>query len=230
VPRFLFPTFLVLLIFVLGCGGGESGEATSEAAPDVAGRLDAGLRVLTFDTAASGAVYRIYRGDYIRCELSSGEPFVLEVPDLGVSKAFPPGEDEKAYVKVPDAGRFPFTAGDVQGIIEAIDYQADAYREVSSADAAAFIENLEPVILDVRTEREFNGGHLPAARLVPVQVLKGRLAELMPLREQPLLIYCRTGNRSTVAAKMLVDAGFTNVVNMRRGIAEWQREGRPVVK
>lgn len=230
-PRLLALLLLVALSLLTGCGGDDSAaDSVREAAADVDGRLEAGLRVLTIDPAAPDQEYRIYRGDYIRPELVGATSFTLRVPALAVDKTFPVAEGERSYIKVPDAGRFEFQIGDLSGVIEAIDYRAAAYREVNARDGAAFIDNLDPVILDVRTSREFAGGHLEGAQLVPVQRFKQRLGELMPYRERPVFVYCRTGNRSTVAAKMLVDAGFTNVVNLRRGIVEWRRAGLPVVK
>lgn len=217
------------LAALAGCGGDEPPSLDS-AAPQVDGRLEDGLRVLVLDPAMPGRTYRIYRGDYIRPERPDGQPFDLEIPALGVSRSFPAAGDEKPHVAVPDAGRYEFRSGELTGIIEALDYRAAAYREVDSRQAAAFIENLQPLVLDVRTPREFAGGHLEDALLVPVQGFRRQLAELMPHRDRPVLVYCRTGNRSTVAAKMLVDAGFTNVVNLRRGIVEWQREGLPTVR
>ena len=82
----------------------------------------------------------------------------------------------------------------------------------------------------MRTGGEFAGGHLEGAVLIPVQELARRGGELAAHKQDPVLIYCATGNRSTVAAKMLVDAGFEQVINVRRGIKEWMREGLPVVK
>ena len=49
------------------------------------------------------------------------------------------------------------------------------------------------------------------------------------VKARPLLVYCRSGNRSTVAAKLLIDAGFNDVINLRHGIVEWEREGLPIV-
>ena len=85
-------------------------------------------------------------------------------------------------------------------------------------------------MLDVRTPREFAEGHLEGAMLIPVQVLQARLGELAGHKDEPVFVYCKTGNRSTVAAKLLVDAGHTEVVNLRRGIREWQSAGLPVVR
>jgi rhodanese-related sulfurtransferase len=149
----------------------------------------------------------------------------LVIEDLAVDNTFPAPEGMKPYFKVPDVGTFPFQAGSLKGTIEAIDYSAATYREVNAAEAEELIRNVDPFILDVRTEREFAGGHLPGATLIPVQTLQQRIGELDAQKERPVFVYCRTGNRSTVAARMLIDRGFTQVINLRRGIVEWQRAG-----
>jgi rhodanese-related sulfurtransferase len=71
---------------------------------------------------------------------------------------------------------------------------------------------------------------LPGSVLIPVQELEQRVEELSGERGRPVLIYCATGNRSTVAARILLEAGFDQVVNMRDGIAGWWRNRLPVVR
>lgn len=224
--RLLVAALFLPALVLTACGR----SAPPADAPAVDGRLEDGLRVLTFDPSRPDARYTIYRGDYVRPELAGGGPFSLEIAALGVDLRVPTATGEPAFFKVPDAGVFPFRIGDLAGEIEALEYRAAAYREVSAQEAAALLPNLRPFVLDVRTEREFAAGHLDGATLIPVQALSGRLDELAAHRHEPVLIYCATGNRSTVAGKMLVDAGFTNVINVRRGIAEWAREGLPVVR
>ncbi len=220
---------VVLILTTVACGKApETSQAGAE--PAVSGRLEAGLRVLTIDPVAQDQHFRVYRGDYVRPELSSGASFTLEIPALDVNQVFPAAAGAPAYVKVPDTGSFAFKAGAATGVIEAVDYQAAQYSELNATEAAAFIANRRPFILDVRTEREFAGGHLEGATLIPVQSLQGRLAELASHKQEPVLVYCASGNRSTVAAKMLIDAGFQQVTNLRRGIAEWTKAGLPVVK
>jgi rhodanese-related sulfurtransferase len=226
---------LLALLALAACGGGtesaeQAGATAADAGDAVSGRIEEGLRVLTIDPTARDQRFRIYRGDYVRPERADGAPFVLEIPELEVSMSVPVPEGERAYFKVPAAGAYAFRCGDATGTIEAVEYRAQAYREVTPREAADFISARKPLILDVRTPREFAGGHLEGAQLLPVQVLQSRLAELADHRDQPVFIYCRTGNRSTVAAKLLIDAGHTEVVNLRRGIVQWQREGMPVVK
>jgi rhodanese-related sulfurtransferase len=220
----------VLLATLAACSGSSEQAGTTDTAPEISGRLEAGLRVLTLDAGAKDQHLTIYRGDYVRAELSTGEPFTLEIPALEVAMRFPVAEGERPYFKVPDAGSFPFTAGEAGGTIEAVEYRSAGYREVTAQEAAGLIPNLDPLILDVRTEREFAGGHLENAVLIPVQVFRQRLGELADHKQRPVLVYCRTGNRSTVAAKLLVDAGFEQVINIRRGIVEWERAGLPTTR
>jgi len=224
-----------------GCGKkGQEAEPPAVAAAQSAdaraehevmsGRIEDGLRVLTFDPDRPGARYKIYRGDYVRPELVDGAPFTLEIPDLGVDMTVPVPEGQKPYFKVPDTGVFPFRIGQLTGEIEAVDLINDRYREVSAKEASAIIAEIHPFVLDVRTQLEYDNGHLEGATLIPVQVLSERLAELKDQEDEPVLVYCHTGNRSTVAAKMLIDNGFQHVINMRHGIREWVGDGLPVVK
>jgi len=218
-----------LLLFALAaCGSSTRDSGAAGGGPVVSGRLEAGLRVVTFDPVATDQRLTIYRGDYVLPELAGGGSFALEIPALELSRTFPAPAGEPGYFKVPDAGAFAFRIGAAGGVIEAIEYSAPSYSEVSARDAAAMIETVDPLILDVRTEREFAAGHLAGAVLVPIQELQDRLGELAAHKERPLLVYCASGNRSTVASKLLIEAGFERVANLRRGFAEWRRQGLPV--
>lgn len=84
---------------------------------------------------------------------------------------------------------------------------------------------MDPIILDVRTPWEYEQGHLPEARLIPVQSLQNRVDELEEHKNRDILVYCRSGNRSTVASKLLIDEGFNRIYNLRYGILEWEQKG-----
>lgn len=100
------------------------------------------------------------------------------------------------------------------------------YGEVTVAEAQALIDtNSELVIVDVRTPEEFADGHIEGAIVIPVSELVDRLDELAP--EDDLLIYCRTGNRSTTAMTILTANGFTQLFHMHEGITEWVAAGYP---
>jgi len=213
----------LLILVCAGCGGTD--EENPAQAPDISGRIEGGLRILTFDPDADRQSFRIYRGDYVRPEVQGGGSVHLVIEDLAVDHTFPAPEGSKPYFKVPEVGTYPFQADSLEGTIEAVEYTAATYREVNAAEAEELIRNVDPFILDVRTPREFEAGHLPGATLIPVQVLQKRIAELEEYKDRPVFVYCRTGNRSTVAARMLIDRGFMQVINLRRGIVEWQRAG-----
>jgi phage shock protein E len=68
-------------------------------------------------------------------------------------------------------------------------------------------------LIDVRTPSEFSAGHIPGAINIPLQQLDSRLTELQP-KETPVVLYCRSGNRSGSATRMLENAGFTAVHNL----------------
>ena len=110
--------------------------------------------------------------------------------------------------------------------------QTTKQRETISAEKTrAMIEtDTNTVVLDVRTEREYKSetGHLAGAKLIPVQDLENRLAELIPWGSKTIIAYCRTGNRSGRAASFLREHGFS-ALNMEGGIVKWNQLEYPVV-
>ena len=97
-------------------------------------------------------------------------------------------------------------------------------REVSVDTAAEMIEG-GAYALDVREREEFAGGHVPGAVNIPMGQLTGRLDEVD--RDRPVVVICRSGNRSDAMTDVLRAAGF-DAVNMLGGTLEWIEAGRPV--
>ncbi|HDH50413.1 MAG TPA: sulfurtransferase, partial [Nitrospirae bacterium] len=77
----------------------------------------------------------------------------------------------------------------------------------------------EYLLLDVRQPSEYEHGHLPGARLMPISELSSRLGELDTQKQT--ILYCRSGNRSNSAAGLLIGAGFKDVLNMQGGITRY---------
>lgn len=226
---------LCVLVAAGGCQGqttakNEQNAAAAAAVPEASGKLEGGLRIITIDPAAPAPEARVYRGDYVQMALTTGEPFTVTIDSLGLTWTWPVPEGGKPYLKMSEPGRFPFKVGGISGTLEVIEFQAAAYREVGAQEAAQVIANLKPFVLDVRTAGEFADGHLEGATLLPIQQMQKRIGELSAHRQEPVFIYCASGNRSTVAAKLLVDAGFEQVINLRKGIADWKAAGLPIVK
>lgn len=82
-------------------------------------------------------------------------------------------------------------------------------------------------LLDVRSPGEYVGeGHIAGARLLPLPNLRQRSNELPT--DQPIVCICRSGNRSQVACEQLAAAGYTNVINLSRGMVGWSYANLPV--
>jgi len=91
-------------------------------------------------------------------------------------------------------------------------------EEIYSSDGAFF--------LDVREVDEWNQAHIPGATLIPLGELKQRLSELP--KDQPIVVYCRSGNRSQTGRDILLEAGFESVTSMDGGINDWYQSGFPI--
>jgi rhodanese-related sulfurtransferase len=99
-----------------------------------------------------------------------------------------------------------------------------AYKKISAADAKARMDSGdELIILDVRTQEEFNAGHIAGAILVPNETIIDEQPELLPDLDAEILVYCRSGNRSGQAANKLLAMGYTNVIDFG-GIIDWPYE------
>ena len=85
------------------------------------------------------------------------------------------------------------------------------------------------ITLDVRTPIEFAEGHIEGARLIDFQSgnFENEIAALD--KNATYAVYCRSGNRSGQAVKVMQDAGFTNVFNMNGGVIDWDNAGLPLV-
>lgn len=91
---------------------------------------------------------------------------------------------------------------------------------ISSEQAKTLVKD-GAFLLDVRTPGEFEGGHIPGAKNIPVQVLDAQLAALPQKKDQPIVVYCQSGRRSASAKTMLEKAGYTNVSDLG-GISNWK--------
>lgn len=85
--------------------------------------------------------------------------------------------------------------------------------------ARALVKDQKALILDVRTDDEFNARHLDGAVNIPAEDLQKRIAEL-PDKKRPVIVYCKSGGRSAKAAEILKAAGFTQVHDLG-GIGNW---------
>ena len=101
---------------------------------------------------------------------------------------------------------------------------------INAQTAQEMINDPEVTVIDVRTPGEYQGGHLKQAKLLPVAELSGRLDEISSLKASPILVYCRSGHRSSAAARILKKAGFSKISNLSGGITAWRDAGGAVTK
>ena len=84
-------------------------------------------------------------------------------------------------------------------------------------------ENTNYIILDARTIEEYNEGHIPNAICIPNETIDETVTTKLPNKDQLILIYCRSGNRSKQAVLKLQQLGYTNLVEFG-GIIDWDGE------
>lgn len=94
------------------------------------------------------------------------------------------------------------------------------YSRITVEEAKEIIETEEVIILDVRTSEEYQEEHIEGALLISDYELKNLVESKLPDKDKKILVYCRSGNRSESAAKVLIDMGYTNVHDFG-GIVSW---------
>ena len=99
--------------------------------------------------------------------------------------------------------------------------EESTYRQVNAEEAASMMEEESGyIILDVRTAQEYSEKHIPGAINIPNETIGADDIPELPDKDQLILIYCRSGNRSKQASEKLVKLGYTNVVEFG-GIHDW---------
>jgi len=101
---------------------------------------------------------------------------------------------------------------------------------ISQSDLLARLgrKDTDLVVLDVRTPAEFAAGHVPGARNVSHDQLPAKLAELSSLKDKEVVLYCRSGRRSAIAAETLRGAGFSKLRHLEGDWLAWEAEKKPV--
>lgn len=99
-------------------------------------------------------------------------------------------------------------------------------KEVSLTEAMN-LRNAGAFILDVRQPDEWNEYHVPGSTLIPLGELAARVKELP--RDKPIVVVCRSGNRSATGRDILLRAGFGSVTSLAGGLSQWKAAGHPTV-
>ena len=110
------------------------------------------------------------------------------------------------------------------GCVGCLDGGSATYEQISGAEAKALMDSESGyIIIDARTQEEYDQGHIPGAILIPEYEIADRAENELPDKDQLILVYCRSGRRSKIAAEELVKLGYTNVKEFG-GIIDWEYE------
>ena len=102
--------------------------------------------------------------------------------------------------------------------------QEAVYVNITAEEAKQIMDSEEGyIILDVRTQEEYDQGHIPGAILIPDTEIEATAEEVLTDKDQLLLVYCRSGRRSKLASEILVELGYTNIKEFG-GIIDWPYE------
>ena len=98
------------------------------------------------------------------------------------------------------------------------------YVNITAEEAKQIMDTEEGyIILDVRTKEEYDQGHIPGAIVISHEEIEEKAEEVLTDKDQLILVYCRSGRRSKIAAEALVELGYTNIKEFG-GIIDWPYE------
>ena len=102
--------------------------------------------------------------------------------------------------------------------------QGVVYMNITAEEAKQIMDNEEGyIILDVRTREEYDEGHIPGATQISHEEIAEKAEDVLTDKDQMILVYCRSGRRSKIAAEALVELGYTNIKEFG-GIIDWPYE------
>ena len=102
--------------------------------------------------------------------------------------------------------------------------QGAVYVNIAAEEAKQLMDSEEGyIILDVRTQEEYDEGHIPGAIVISHEEIAEKAEEVVTDKDQLILVYCRSGRRSKIAAEALVELGYTNIKEFG-GIIDWPYE------
>ena len=103
-------------------------------------------------------------------------------------------------------------------------------KEVNCIAALQLINHKNACVLDVREANEYNAGHVLNSVHIPLGKLSEQMGELEKYRDRPLVVICRSGNRSCSACAMLGKRGFSQAYSLEGGVTAWQKASLPLEK
>ena len=167
----------------------------------------------------------------ILIENEKGEYWVsLNVENKDSTTHFNLGDEVVVYYNGIIAESYPMQINTVYAITlkepadRAENNQEAVYVNITAEEAKQIMDSEEGyIILDVRTQEEYDQGHISGAILIPDTEIEAKAEEVLTDKNQLLLVYCRSGRRSKLASEILVELGYTNIKEFG-GIIDWPYE------
>jgi hydroxyacylglutathione hydrolase len=140
-----------------------------------------------------------------------------------------PGREEEAIVRLGRIG-FDEVKGYLKGGLDSLSSRPDLVRRIERATAVALAELRDsdepPIIVDVRSEKEWSAGHIPGSMNVPLTHLREQIAGLPA--DRTIVVHCEGGYRSAIAASLFAQMGHTRVMDLVGGFKAWSASQLPV--
>ena len=103
-------------------------------------------------------------------------------------------------------------------------------REIGTLEVTRLMNTGSALVLDIRDTGEFNGGRIPKSKNIPLAEIDKRVDEISKFKDKPVIVTCRTSNRSSSAVRLLKQRGFADVYQLAGGFGAWQQASLPVEK
>jgi len=100
--------------------------------------------------------------------------------------------------------------------------------QLGTLDVTRLMNQGGTLVLDIREAEDFATGHLPRARHIPMSQLSSRVEEIGKYKDKTVIVTCRNGTRAGGASRLLKQAGFKNVFELRGGLNAWEQASLPV--
>jgi len=104
------------------------------------------------------------------------------------------------------------------------------YKQVNVNQAVLILNNDNASVVDVREDKEIQGGVIKGAQHIKLADLPSKLGGIAKDKTQPVLVYCRSGSRSGHACNILTKAGYEDVSNLAGGIMAWEAANLPIAR
>jgi rhodanese-related sulfurtransferase len=199
------------------------------------GTLIKGTRVINVVEGKLDTI-NVYRDDAVElCFVKKAQTQMYSIPLIKGATQVEKDSVSSMKFTAHDTGSFPVYSTNKKqvaliSVVEFITESGKLIQNLTAKEVAAALKDTSILILDVRPPADFLEGHLPRATSFPFNDLADKISNISDYKNRPLLVYCRTGNRSINAIQILSKHGFDNILYLRGGIQSWSGEGFELAK